>query len=328
MGTFRVLSLDGGGIMGAFTASVLATLEEVTGERVIDHFDLITGTSTGGIVALGLGLRESPQALLNFYTEQGPVLFPSGGLLGGWRRGLRHLLRPKFSAAPLRAAVEAVTQGRTLQDSTSRLVIPAYNVDLGRVWLFKTPHAVGGSDDGTLSATDVALATSAAPTYFPAHRVPGRGTFIDGGVWANCPAAAGVAEAVRFLGQDLRDVWLLSVSTTNSPFRISDRARLGGVLGWNKAIIDTLMYGQAEGAMRYAQNLLGGSVRDGGRFHRIDFIAPPGVYSLDNARAVRELAEAGSSTARMAEHLNPIRAHFLNGVHVARFEPHVDNGSE
>ena len=314
-----MLCLDGGGIMGAFTASALATLEEATGERLVDHFDLIAGTSTGGIIAIALGMGQTARQVCDFYTQQGPKIFPSGGPLGGWLKGVRHLLRPKFSPVPLREAITAVTSQRPLHESTSRLVVPAYNVDLGRVWLFKTPHTPLRTGDGMLPAVDVALATSAAPTYFPAHHIPGQGTFIDGGVWANCPAAVGVTEAVRFLGQDLHDIWVLSVSTTNYPFHISSRARLGGILGWNKTLIDTLMFGQAEGSLRYAQNLVGGPISDGGRFHRIDFVAAPSIYSIDNVRVVRELIETGAATAGTMEHLHPIRKHFLNGKPATKF---------
>src|SRR5438270_11791536 len=74
MAVFRILSLDGGGIMGAFTASVLATFEEATGKKIVDHFDLITGTSTGGLIAIALGLGASAEKVCNFYTERGPAI--------------------------------------------------------------------------------------------------------------------------------------------------------------------------------------------------------------------------------------------------------------
>ena len=77
---FRILSLDGGGIKGVFTAAFLAELERMSGSRVADHFDLIAGTSTGGIIALGLGLRIPACKLLDLYISNGPAIFPSVGL--------------------------------------------------------------------------------------------------------------------------------------------------------------------------------------------------------------------------------------------------------
>ena len=91
MGMFRILSLDGGGLMGAFSASVLATLERTTGRRLVDHFDLITGTSTGGIIAIGLGMGASAEQILRFYEEQGAAIFPPAKGVGGWLKTLRKL---------------------------------------------------------------------------------------------------------------------------------------------------------------------------------------------------------------------------------------------
>lgn len=72
---FQILSLDGGGIKGLFSAAVLAKIEEDLGVTVADHFDLITGTSTGGIIALGLGIGLHPREIVHFYVSQGPAIF-------------------------------------------------------------------------------------------------------------------------------------------------------------------------------------------------------------------------------------------------------------
>ena len=105
---FRILSLDGGGIKGAFTAAVLAEWEKHTGRVIVDHFDLITGTSTGGIIALGLGLGVSAQEILRFYKEQGPKIFPNITAQQKLSLNIRHLWEPKYSAEPLREALRGV----------------------------------------------------------------------------------------------------------------------------------------------------------------------------------------------------------------------------
>ena len=79
---FRILALDGGGVKGAYTASVLATLEETTGLACRDHFDLIAGTSTGGIIAIGLGLGLTARELCTFYADRGDDIFPISGIVG------------------------------------------------------------------------------------------------------------------------------------------------------------------------------------------------------------------------------------------------------
>src|SRR3954447_18387429 len=94
---FRILSLDGGGIMGAFAASALATFERATGRRIAEHFDLITGTSTGGIIAIGLAMGKSAAEICQFYEEEGATIFPGRVGVGKWFGWVRGLFRPKFS---------------------------------------------------------------------------------------------------------------------------------------------------------------------------------------------------------------------------------------
>jgi len=122
-------------------------------------------------------------------------------------------------------------------------VIPSYDVNTGKVYLFKTPHHRAYTHHADLPAVDAALATSAAPTYFPAHTIPGRGTFIDGGLWANCPAMVGLVEALDFLEQSPEQVRMLSLSTISYPFRLDVPDQLRGQIGWAPKIIDTFMFG-------------------------------------------------------------------------------------
>ena len=99
---FRILALDGGGIKGAFTAAVLAEWEEATQSRVVDHFDLISGTSTGGILAIGLGMGLSATEMLQFYKQRGPHIFPVTGFGRKFGRALRQVMQPKYSGEVLR----------------------------------------------------------------------------------------------------------------------------------------------------------------------------------------------------------------------------------
>src|SRR5712691_13468291 len=97
---FRIFSLDGGGIKETFSAAALAALEEATGKRCVEHFDLITGTSTGGIIAIGLGLELSAREIVEFYEEHGPDIFPHMSLVQRALGGLRQALwGPKLSGA-------------------------------------------------------------------------------------------------------------------------------------------------------------------------------------------------------------------------------------
>src|SRR5579862_5792652 len=160
---FQILSLDRGGIKGLFSAAVLAKWEEDLGCSIADSFDLIVGTSTGGIIALGLGLGLRPREIVRFYLDQGNRIFPNG-----WTtpyRTARQFIRSKFSPTPLRGALQDCFGEKLLGHSTKRLAIPSYDLGQGDVRIFKTAHHNRLRRDFKLPAWKVALATSAAPTY-------------------------------------------------------------------------------------------------------------------------------------------------------------------
>ena len=280
-----------------------------TGKRLVEHFDLITGTSTGGIIAIGLGMGASAAQILDLYRNRGTKIFPPASGAKGWLPGyVRNLFGPKFSPKDLEQAIEGVVGDMTLADAVTRLVIPAYDALLGRVYLFKTPHIPpGDTRDADTRAVDVALATSAAPTYFPAHNVSGRGIFVDGGIWANCPAMVGIIEAIEFCRQRLDDLHVLSISTTSYPFRLSKKQQKSGLIGWGPKIVETFMFGQIQNAIAQSTCLL----RD--RFHRIDYDTEPGIYKIDDSRIVEELIRVGQSIADMNRHKLVVQSQFLNG---------------
>lgn len=315
-GPFRILSLDGGGIKGTFTAAVLAALEKQTGRRLLDHFDLIAGTSTGGILAIGLGLGFRAEDLLNFYLERGAEIFPSAGVKAkfGW---LRQLLGPKHSHEALRNAVAAILGSRTFGESLRPLVIPTYDAVAGRIYIMKTPHGSRFHHDAPAPAVDVALATAAAPTYYEAaaFKTHGGASYVDGGVWANCPAMVGVTEAIAFLGAKPGAIDVLSIGTTSSPFNIAAK-RKAGVLRWNAGIIELMFEAQAEAARAQA-GLIAGNL------HRIDFKGTKGQFSLDKAdrQTLEDLASTGRGVAVEKEHCEAVANRFLNGRHAAPFVP-------
>ncbi|MFD1156808.1 CBASS cGAMP-activated phospholipase [Roseovarius aestuarii] len=320
---FRILCLDGGGILGAFTASVLCELEEQIGEPVSSHFDLIVGTSTGGILALGLGLGFSSSDLLSFYQDKGPNIFPHTSRFARARASLRQLLAPKLSQAPLRSELSAILGELRIGNATNRLVIPAYDAVEGRIYLFKTAHTPDFVHDIDLSAIDVALATSAAPTYFKAARtVDFKGSqYVDGGVWANNPSMIGLVEAVAFLDQPISEIAILSIGTTYSAHTIAQHEH-SGALRWNIGLIDLLMRGQAESASAQAKLLL----KD--RYHRIDHIVPANEFSMDDGRLekIERLVALGRNQARKIEHKKVVKEQFLNGVAAPKFGPTLQVG--
>jgi uncharacterized protein len=159
----RILSIDGGAIKGVFPASFLTTLEESLGQPIAKFFDLIVGTSTGGIIALGLGLGLSAKQILSFYEERGPSIFKGTQ----FARALRQIGISKYSSDPLREALQMVFEDRRLGESTTRLVVPSCNLDTGEVHIWKTSHHPRLERDYKVPVVEVALSTAAAPTYFP-----------------------------------------------------------------------------------------------------------------------------------------------------------------
>lgn len=311
---FRILSIDGGGIKGTFAAGFLAAIEENTGKRLVDHFDLITGTSTGGIIALGLGLGIPAGDILQFYRQRGPEIFPSTSWFTRIGLTARHFLTAKHSPDNLRGALETVFGERRLHESLTRLIIVSYDGVRGDVHLFKTAHSERFTRDYKVTAVEAALATSAAPTYLPAFIGSHGVKFIDGGVWANCPATVGVLEAVAVLGHAPKNIDILSIGTTEEPPRHLPGWRVrAGLFGWAPAIHHLLLEAQVKGSIAQA-NLLTEH-----RMLRVNEMVRPRRFKLDDSRSIQELAALGSQQAR--QHEPAVTRTFMREP-VVRFEPH------
>ena len=223
---FNILCLSGGGYLGLYTAAVLAELEEASGRPILESFDLVAGTSIGGILALGLASGAPALSIRDTFITHGGHIFSErpARRTGIGRKAdlLRNAGAAKYSAGPLKAAIEDIVgRDRTLGDLQHRVIVPAVNLTKGRPTVFKTAHHPTFVRDWKLRVSDVALATSAAPTFFPVHRIGGE-IFADGGVYANAPDQLALHEAEHFLAQPLSDVRLLSIGTTTSRFSMSN----------------------------------------------------------------------------------------------------------
>lgn len=205
-GKFKVLSLAGGGFLGLYTACVLEALEARAGKPLGRCFDLIAGTSVGGILALALAFEVPMSRLIRLFDEHGTAIFSPRGLPAGPMSRLidltRSVLGPKYSGEALRAVLAAELGDRTLAQALHPLVIPAVEVNRCRTKIFKTPHVPASAGDETLLAVDVAMATSAAPAYFPAQRI-GERLYADGGLFAVAPDQVALHEIEHFMHVDL-----------------------------------------------------------------------------------------------------------------------------
>ncbi len=306
----KILTIDGGGIKGVFPAAFLATVEDAIERNVGDYFDLIVGTSTGGIIALGLGLGLSAKELLAFYEEHGPIIFKGNRGL----RWLRWLGTSKYSKTPLESALRSCFGDKRLGDSKKRLVIPSLNLENGEVHIYKTAHHPRLEMDYKESAVDVGMATASAPTYFPTHRSIAGIPLIDGGLWANNPVGMAVVEAITLLDWPRDSLKVLSVGCTTEPLNVNlgRRIPLGGPY-WAFKLLDVFMHVQAHASLGTALLLAGHD-----NVTRIDQNVPRKRFSLDGIKEIDSLKGSGAAKAR--HELPKLREIFL-GNHAEQFAP-------
>ena len=280
---FRILSIDGGGIRGIFPAAFLAELEEryLGGSSVSSCFDLITGTSTGGIIGIGLGAGLSAAEIRDLYVERGEQIFPPAGPAARRMAGLSRVFRHRYDREPLMRVLWEYLGDRALGESRSRLCIPSCEGHHSDLYVFKTPHHPDYCLDGAETMVTVAAATSAAPTYFrPLDQ--GGYTFVDGGVWANNPVMIGLTEALSSFTVPRERIRILSIGCGDAPYTVGGwKKRLGGMLAWRDIIYAAMRF-QSLSALGQAGLLIG---RD--RITRIDLPETRRTVDLDDWRAAR-----------------------------------------
>lgn len=242
--SIKVLAIDGGGIRGILPAVILAELEKRLGKPLHEVFDLIAGTSTGGIIALGLGTRcnsggpYNSGQLLNLYIQNGAAIFKKN-----WLTPEKELILPKYSPDSLEATLTRFFQDTEFQAALTPLLISSYDLQ-GQLPFFFKSHRIAADPTYNWRLTEIARATSAAPTFFPPlHLSRGEKDYalVDGGVFVNNPSMAAYAEA-RSLYPDAGWVVVVSVGTGDRQDQITyASAKEWGLLGWAKQIVPVLM---------------------------------------------------------------------------------------
>ena len=260
MATYRILTFDGGGIKGLFTATLL---ERILQRRptLLERTDLLSGTSTGGIIALGLAAGKAPPTMARLYREDGPRIFDDswwddlldlGKAVGAdySNKGLKRVLKREFGST-------------ILSDLGMRVLIPAFDLDAPakrgrpRAWKPKFFHNFPGRDsDGRERVVDVALRTSAAPTYFPSHQ-----GYIDGGVVANNPSVAALTQALQTGGCSLDEVYVLSLGTGAEPKYLAGKRHDWGWGQWARPLVSLMISGSMGVADYQCNQLLGDRYR-------------------------------------------------------------------
>ncbi|WP_291855379.1 patatin-like phospholipase family protein [Bradyrhizobium sp.] len=265
------------------------------GRSIASYFDLVVGTSTGGILALGLGAGLTAASLADLYAHRGADVFPKPtespvGRMRNWWRAKRSFLHYHYERAALESLLLDALGAKLLGDSIVRLCIPAFEGKHSEVFVFKTPHHPDYKIDRFEPMVKVALATSAAPTYFRPLEHQGY-TLVDGGVWANNPVMLAVIEALVCFDLERDQIDVMSLGCGEDPYIVSDdRLNAGGKLAWADVIFAAMRL-QSLSASNQARLLLGPPA-----VRRIDPPANPKPILLDDfRRSLDELVPAARS---------------------------------
>ncbi len=287
----KILSIDGGGIRGIIPAMLLAEIEKRTGRPIACLFDLIAGTSTGGILALGLSIPKAPPAplyaasqLLTMYERDGHRIFSRG--LSHKAAACGNLRRAKYSATGIEQVLLEYFGNSRLSDAATDVLITSYEIERSFPFFFRSAIARERSDYD-FPARAVARATSAAPTYFEPMKLP-TGTFtdhytlIDGGVFANNPAACALVEA-RTTQPDATDFLIVSLGTGELTCCLPyEQAKNWGVVRWAMPTLDVVFDGVSRTVDYQLRQLLPGTSAHCKRYYRFQTTLDSHNHRLDN----------------------------------------------
>lgn len=278
-----ILSIDGGGIRGVIPATFLIEIEKRTGKPVCRLFDLIAGTSTGGILAATLTAPDSrgdpsytAEQIYSLYIEHGGAIFHRSLLrsvttLGG-------LAGPKYSPRALELLLDKYLGNKRLHTTLTETLITAYDMATSTPWFFKTSFAEkhrAPADDPLL--TQVVRATTAAPTYFPPLEMEGH-CLIDGGVFASNPALCAYAQA-RKKAPDEEEFLVVSLGTgVDVHNRFCSEINNWGIAGW-AVPITAVMLNSSSATVDYQMRALVG----GGNYARFQVQLDDDDTGMDDA---------------------------------------------
>ncbi len=301
---YRILTFDGGGIRGVYTAVLPDRLCQQV-PNLLNNVELVAGTSTGGIIALGLAAGHPPAQLVALYRDNAAKIFDAS-----WLRGLNDLgglAGAEYDNKNLIGTLSAIFGTTKLEDLGKKVLIPSFQLDNQeqqagkRMWKPKFFHNYPGPDsDGRELAVDVALRTSAAPIYFPTYQI-----YIDGGVVANDPSMTALAQSLdRGTGnQKLEDLRLFSLGTGSNPTHIAGHDLDWGLAQWAKPLV-SLMIDGVMGVAEYQCTRLLGS-----RYFRLEPLLPRPV-ALDDVAATGDLI-AWAGAVDITDAVRWLKANFI-----------------
>ncbi|EID4339979.1 TPA: patatin [Vibrio vulnificus] len=254
--TFKILSIDGGGIRGVYPAHILKCFEEKLGINLLESFDMIAGTSTGSIIAAGVACDIRATEIVNMYKEHGEDIFKkkkSRIPFKKFRSITQPLLESVYDSGSLSKVLKSVFNDSTLGQIAKPLILPATDVGNGGVHVFKSAYDPTFNRDRLVKVRDAVLASCSAPTYFDPHKVD-EYLLSDGGLWANNPALVAVIDAQKRLGINYDDIQVVSIGTGHSKvaYGLKHKGDWGLATGWrHKEFISFMLSLQSQSALNY-----------------------------------------------------------------------------
>ncbi len=317
---FKILSIDGGGIRGVIPCKILSFIEEQIGGRLADHFDLIAGTSTGGIISLGLGTRKpdafetyAPSDMLQLYRENGKAIFQKRksdllSRIGSIFKFTGELTANPYDSANIEGILKKYFGDHKLSEVSTDVLVTTYDIEEGKPFYFSSRLAKNNPNPDSKEdffIREVARSTSAAPTYFEPEILqakPGDDlVFVDGGVFANNPSILAYAEGkeihksraskgflpvVQATDDDL-PFYLLSLGTSTSPKSISGKdAKKWRTAEWLNPLLSSVFMQSVAESTHYTMQYLLPPYTDGSpRYQRFNMIIPEENSQMDDASA-------------------------------------------
>lgn len=258
------LALSGGGYKGLFSAHILAELEKQFGCPIAQKFDLIAGTSIGGIIALALALEIPAEDIEKMFLENGKIIFKKRFFLSN---GL--FFKSKYAREGLYSVLEKIFGDKKISELKHRVLITSVNYTDGKPQMFKTPHHDMLIKDANMRIIDVAMNTSAAPMFFPINSIDEEGDFVDGGLVGNHPGFFAMFEAEKYLNQNTEDIYQLHIGTISQKFTSSSSKYVlaSSFFSWRQKLFNLLFSCQEQSTNFLLRKYLGD------RYYSIDSLA-------------------------------------------------------
>jgi len=311
MPTFNILTIDGGGLRGIVPVRILQKAEELSGRKIQDSFDMLAGTSTGGLIVSCLTLRDEKdihqpkynlQQIADIYVSKGKVIFPIQSGINKFFHKLTNLFMPAYSPAGIDAVLHEYVADQRIKDALRPIIVATYDLNGNRPVFFKSSEA-DEDESANAGVYDICRATSAAPTYLPAYSFTYKGrplTGIDGGIYVNNPAMAALAEISKYGHKGFykkkdgspvafEEIRILSLGTGSYTGTITEtEAVRWGQLQWITRITDVMMKGVNQSTDYETREML-----DDNQYLRLNIEIKEEKYSY--------MADAGEATRKYLE---------------------------